>query len=148
MKLLKLVEFAVFLSLSTIAMYVRADDAIVTVVKKGEQAPHAGLLFSPQASAVLATELATAKETCDIRVENELAVVKENYTFEANKQATRCSADKSDLELRVDSLLKENDILKKNVTKPSERYVWAGAGVLGGIGFTLLTTYVISRATR
>jgi hypothetical protein len=153
MKLKRLIEFAVFVSLSAVTVISRAEEqspATVTVIKRGEQAPNAGLLFSPQASAVLATQLATAQEACSNKVDRELSLCKENCSSESKLASTRCSADKSVLESRVNLLLKENDILKRDLASAASnntnKYVLMGVGVLSGIGLTLLTTYVAARA--
>ena len=107
------------------------------------------ILFSAKASAILATELASSKEACVLSINREVSLCKENCVFDSNVYKTTSDSEKKVLEARVNASLKENELVTAQLRDLQEntynKYLWLGGGIVSGVAFTLLTTWVVKK---
>ncbi len=118
-----------------------ADDEVpkFTHLEQGEQAPFAGTLFNPQATAQLIAESQFEMSECDLRIE-----------FEVERTQAECQLQISILQASYDSLNQRHTDLMEIKNEEIETYRlmaldrpnknnhwWLAGGVVTGIGLTL-----------
>lgn len=133
--------------------------AVITPLKKGQQAPFPGVLFSQPASAAIVSEINALKDKLKADVNKAVTIAVADKQFEIDKVASSCKKDKVDLNaeitgktnyiVRLEKDLKysEERIKKLEEEKPS-RSTWFTVGLVGGIVATVATVFAIGQATK
>jgi hypothetical protein len=122
-------------------------------MKKNDKAPFTGVLMSPEAVAtIIAQQHASAAQT-KIETDKALAESRAQCTYKTSELQTTCDKDKKVLQAQLDSKTKqllsaEAALQEKSKDSTVSPGVWVGIGTIGGIGFTLLTTFLVSRTTK
>ena len=129
-----------------------ADPPVITPLKKGQISPYAGVLFSPEASAYVITELSSFPDRLKIEAEAVAKTSEANKNFKINEIAAQCKTDKEILNASLDTqtkkvLLLEDDIKKLEENTTNKPLIF-GVGFLGGAVFTLGTVFVLSYLTK
>jgi hypothetical protein len=127
--------------------------AAISPMKKGEKAPFTGVLLSPVAVATIIAQQHTEASVVKIEVDKAVAESDARCTFKVNEQQATRVADKQVLQAQLDSKTKqllsvEAALQEKSKGSTISPGVWIGIGAVGGIGFTLLTTFLVSRTTK
>lgn len=128
------------------------DVGKISPLKNGQSAPYSGILFSPKAAAVVATEISTAKEKTKIEIEvavkaseakKDLAYFDLKVQYDADKKIL--SAMNDERAKRISEL--ENDLKNALAAAPS-RSLWTAIGAVSGIALTLLTVFVVNKTIK
>ena len=131
---------------------VKDDPGKVAPLAKNQPAPFPGVLFSPRASAVVATEISTAKQRRDIEVEAAVKKSEAKKDLDYKNLKVECDTDKKILvatnEERSKRIGQLESDLKNALDAAPSRPFWTGVGVVGGIAVTLLTVFIVGQATK
>lgn len=125
---------------------------VITPLRKGQLAPYSGVLFSPEASAKVITELESFPERTKIEVEAAVKTAEAKKDFKISEVQSQCKTDKDVLQASIDSKNAEEIILQNRVKElednvPNKPLIF-GAGFIGGILFTLATVFAVSYVTK
>jgi len=124
---------------------------IVTPLKQGQVAPWPGVLLSPPAVARVVAQQDTSSAAIALAVQHQAELDAAQKKYALDSATTTCTADKTVLQAEVTDYQKQNQILtdqlKKATSGPSAP-VWIGIGVVGGVVVTVLTAFVVSKATH
>jgi len=132
------------LLLSSLAL---AEGPKFSVLAEQEPAPFEGVLFDPEATAIIMSEKDFASSSCDLEIE-----------FNLDKQATEYHLQLQNAQIRYDALKEETDLtitqkdieittLQETLKKqsPYNKWVWfAGGTAAGGV----ITVALINTATK
>lgn len=123
------------------------DPGKITPLKKGQPAPYPGVLFSPKAAAVVATELGTAKEKIKIEVAAAVGSSEAKKDFKIAEINAACKTDKETLTAQLDNKSKQIDalsaLLRVKEKETPNRTVWASLGFVAGITVSLLGVFIV-----
>ena len=127
----------IFLMWSSVAM---AEDPKFSIMAEGEPSPFEGVLFDPEATAIIMSGADLWRSECDLEIE-----------FNLDKLATQYSLQLDNEKIRYDALVKENQLLieKKDLEiqtlqetlkkkSPFNKWLWFGAGGIAGASATVL----------
>ncbi len=129
--------------------------AAISPMKKNQWAPFTGVLLSPTALATVIVELQSIEdkvkiETNKVRAE-EVAKCDHRVALATNKLTAERDIALTQVEARNKEISILNGIIKQQEDDRPNLPLWVGLGtgigVLGGIGFTLLTVYVTNQIT-
>lgn len=125
---------------------------VITPLRKGQFAPYSGVLFSPEASAKVITELESFPERTKIEVEAAVKTAEAKKDFKISEVQSQCKTDKDVLQASIDSKNDEEIILQNRIKElednvPNKPLIF-GAGFVGGILFTLATVFAVSYVTK
>ena len=121
---------------------------IVSPLAKGQPAPYAGVLLSPQATAQIISQADTAAQALSLAVSHQLSLDGAQLTYQLAQVTTTCTADKNDLQAQITDGQKQNKILQDQLNKNTGGLgapVWIGVGVVGGVVVTLLLAFTVSK---
>jgi hypothetical protein len=125
-----------------------AEENTVLSVKKGDPVPFDGVLLSLDAAARVLNDKRFSDEECDVRVEYELKLQKENYELRLDYKDIEINAWKDKYESMMILKAAENDRLMELVTKQkpgSEPFMVAlgfGIGTLTSLGIFALSAEI------
>jgi len=132
------------LLLTTIAL---AEGPKFSVLGEQEPTPFEGVLFDPEATAIIMSDREFASASCDLEIE-----------FNLDKQATQYHLQLQNAQIRYDSLKEETDLLitQKDIEidtlqetlkkqSPYNKWLWFGAGTAAG---GVVTVALINAATK
>lgn len=130
--------------------------AAISPMKKGQIAPFTGVLLSPKATATIIAQLNTLQDQIKIEVDHARAEEKAKCDFRVNETTNRLETDKKILQAQVDEKGKQvvilNDALKQAEANRPNTPLWVGlgtgAGLVVGIGLTVLTVYAVNQASK
>jgi len=130
--------------LSTVAL---AEGPKFSILADQEPAPFEGVLFDPQATAVIMSEKEMWQRACDLEIE-----------FQLDQEGTKFHLDLQNAQIRYDSLKEESDlliekkdleieVLKETLKKqsPSNNWLWFAGGTATGVAATVA---IINVATK
>jgi len=130
--------------LSTVAL---AEGPKFSILADQEPAPFEGVLFDPQATAVIMSEKEMWQRACDLEIE-----------FQLDQEGTKFHLDLQNAQIRYDSLKEESDlliekkdleieVLKETLKKqsPSNNWLWFAGGTTAGVAATVA---IINVATK
>ena len=126
-------------------------DYVVLPVEAGDVVPFDGVLLSLDAAAKVLNEKRFSDVECDIRVEYELKLQKENYELRLDYKDIEINAWKDKYESMMILKAAENDRLMELVTKQkpgSEPFMVAlgfGIGTLTSLGIFALSTEIVKQ---
>lgn len=121
-----------------------ADEPKFSIMAEEEPAPFEGVLFDPEATAIMMSDKQLSNSECDLEIE-----------FNLDKQATEYHLQLQNAEIKYDALAQENelviekkdleiqtlqDTLKKH--SPRNKWLWYAGGVASGA----IVTYGAYRA--
>lgn len=121
--------------------------AVISPMARGNKAPFTGVLLSPQAVAEIIAEFSAFEELLKIELEklneqNEAELERKlknlNIEHEADKKILLVQ-----LETRDKEVLNLGKQLQEEIDNRPNVFLWTSLGVLGGIGVTLLTTFLM-----
>jgi len=126
-----------FLVWSSVAM---AEEPKFSIMAEGEPSPFEGVLFDPEATAIIMSGADLWRSECDLEIE-----------FNLDKQGTQYSLQLDNAQIRYDALAKENQLLieKKDLEiqtlqetlkkkSPFNKWVWFAAGGIAGTSATVI----------
>ncbi len=128
-----------------------AQDNTVLSVKKGDLVPFDGVLLSLDAAAKVLNDKRFSDEECDLRLEYELNLLKENYELQLDFKDIEITSWKDRYESMMILKTAENDRLMELVTKqkPSQGPLWValgfGVGTLTSLGIFALSTEIVKQ---
>ena len=117
-------------------------------VEKGEAAPFSGTLFNEEAAANILLRLETEKTRCELLVQEALAKQKVINDYEMSIVKIQMDGQKK----RCDEIIKiktesieylNNQVISNG--KSWKNSLWYSAGVLSGIGITMLSAWSLSQ---
>ena len=124
-----------------------AEGPKFSILAEQEPAPFEGVLFDPQATAVIMSEKEMWQRACDLEIE-----------FQLDQQGTKFHLDLQNAQIRYDSLKEESDLLieKKDLEiealeetlkkqSPSNNWLWFAGGTATGVAATVA---IINVATK
>jgi len=130
--------------LSTVAL---AEGPKFSILADQEPAPFEGVLFDPQATAVIMSEKEMWQRACDLEIE-----------FQLDQEGTKFHLDLQNAQIRYDSLKEESDlliekkdleieVLKETLKKqsPSNNWLWFAGCTTAGVAATVA---IINVATK
>jgi len=118
-----------------LTMTAHADEAAkFTVLEYKAPAPFAGVLFDENATAKMLSDYDIALYACDIRLEYELKLQKEEYDFKIDTLKIEHKALTDEYDLFIMQKDKEIDALSTALKKTSPRHKWLyfAGGILIG----------------
>ena len=126
-----------FLVWSSVAM---AEEPKFSIMAEGEPSPFEGVLFDPEATAIIMSGADLWRSECDLEIE-----------FNLDKQGTQYSLQLDNAQIRYDALAKENQLLieKKDLEiqtlqetlkkkSPFNKWVWFSIGGAAGASATVI----------
>lgn len=130
--------------------------AAVSPLKKGQLAPFSGVLLSPRATATIVAQINSTTDRIKLEVDHAQAEAAAHCDYEVSEVKTHAEADGRVLQAQVDERDKRlailNEQLKQEEANRTNTPLWvglgAGAGVVVGIGLTVLTAYAVNRAAK
>ena len=128
-----------------------AQDNTVLSVKKGDPVPFDGVLLSLDAAAKVLNDKRFTDEECDLRLEYQLSLLKENYELQLDFKDIEITSWKDRYESMMILKTAENDRLMELVTKQkpgSEPFMVAlgfGIGTLTSLGIFALSTEIVKQ---
>jgi len=123
----------------------------VSQLRKGQQAPFAGVLLSDISAARLFGEIKFSERECNLRLSRELKINTLQLTSQLNALKLRLDIENT----RTNALLGVKDqrikFLEKN-WRPSPWYesgeFWFSVGIVGGIIITVASAYALGQAAK
>ena len=128
-----------------------AQDNTVLSVKKGDPVPFDGVLLSLDAAAKVLNDKRFTDEECDLRLEYQLNLLKENYELQLDFKDIEISSWKDRYESMMILKTAENDRLTDLIVKqkPSQGPLWValgfGVGTLTSLGIFALSTEIVKQ---
>ena len=125
-----------------------AQDNTVLSVKKGDPVPFDGVLLSLDAAAKVLNDKRFTDEECDLRLEYQLNLLKENYELQLDFKDIEITSWKDRYESMMILKTAENDRLTDLIVKqkPSQGPLWValgfGVGTLTSLGIFALSTEI------
>lgn len=148
----KFISTVLIIAFSSSTVPALADgEATVTPLAKGQPAPYEGVLLSPDAVANIMAEKDEADEREKLAVQHQADVDAANTKYQIDVLNAKCLADATVLRAELDDNKKQvnllTDQLKKNSGSTSTT-TWIGVGAVGGVVVTLLTVFIVSKASK
>jgi hypothetical protein len=146
----RLLLFCLVLCLSVPSVAYAQDNTVLSV-KKGDLVPFDGVLLSLDAAAKVLNDKRFSDEECDLRLEYELSLLKENYKLQLDFKDIEITSWKDRYESMMILKTAENDRLMELVTKqkPSQGPLWValgfGVGTLTSLGIFALSTEIVKQ---
>ena len=146
----RLLLFCLVLSL-LIPNVAYAQDNTVLSVKKGDPVPFDGVLLSLDAAAKVLNDKRFTDEECDLRLEYQLNLLKENYELQLDFKDIEITSWKDRYESMMILKTAENDRLTNLIVKqkPSQGPLWValgfGVGTLTSLGIFALSTEIVKQ---
>lgn len=128
-----------------------AQDNTVLSVKKGDPVPFDGVLLSLDAAAKVLNDKRFTDEECDLRLEYQLSLLKENYELQLDFKDIEITSWKDRYESMMILKTAENDRLTDLIVKqkPSQGPLWValgfGVGTLTSLGIFALSTEIVKQ---
>ena len=128
-----------------------AQDNTVLSVKKGDPVPFDGVLLSLDAAAKVLNDKRFTDEECDLRLEYQLNLLKENYELQLDFKDIEITSWKDRYESMMILKTAENDRLTDLIVKqkPSQGPLWValgfGVGTLTSLGIFALSTEIVKQ---
>ena len=115
------------------------DQPKFTHLEQGAEAPFAGTLFNPAATAQLIAESQFSMSECDLRVEYECSVVRAEYQLQLDILQARYDSLDERHTLLMNIKQEEIDTYRGMALEQPNRnnHWWMAGGVVAGIGLTL-----------
>ena len=113
------------------------EPAKFTVLEYRAPAPFAGILFDDKAMAKILADYDIAAYACDIKIDYQLNIQKEEHNFKLDNLRIEHKALTDEYDLFIMQKDKEINLLSNALKKTSPRYKWlyfAGGIVLGSAG--------------
>ena len=119
--------------------YADEEQPMFTNLEQGEEAPFAGTLFNPAATAQLIAESQFNMSECDLKVEYECGLVRADYQLQLNILQARYDSLDERHTLLMDIKQTEIDTYRSMAIDQPNRnnHWWLAGGVVAGIGLTL-----------
>ena len=130
---------------------VYAQDNTVLSVKKGDPVPFDGVLLSLDAAAKVLNDKRFTDEECDLRLEYQLNLLKENYELQLDFKDIEITSWKDRYESMMILKTAENDRLTALIVKqkPSQGPLWValgfGVGTLTSLCIFALSTEIVKQ---
>jgi len=146
----RLLLFCLVLSLLAPNVAYAQDNAVLSV-KKGDPVPFDGVLLSLDAAAKVLNDKRFTDEECDLRLEYQLNLLKENYELQLDFKDIEISSWKDRYESMMILKTAENDRLTDLIVKqkPSQGPLWValgfGVGTLTSLGIFALSTEIVKQ---
>jgi len=146
----RLLLFCLVLSL-LIPNVTYAQDNTVLSVKKGDPVPFDGVLLSLDAAAKVLNDKKFSDEECDLRLEYQLNLLKENYELQLDFKDIEITSWKDRYESMMILKTAENDRLTDLIVKqkPSQGPLWValgfGVGTLTSLGIFALSMEIVKQ---
>ena len=146
----RLLLFCLVLSL-LIPNVAYAQNNTVLSVKKGDPVPFDGVLLSLDAAAKVLNDKRFTDEECDLRLEYQLNLLKENYELQLDFKDVEITSWKDRYESMMILKTAENDRLTDLIVKqkPSQGPLWValgfGVGTLTSLGIFALSTEIVKQ---
>ena len=128
-----------------------AQDNTVLSVKKGDPVPFDGVLLSLDAAAKVLNDKRFTDEECDLRLEYQLNLLKENYELQLDFKDIEITSWKDRYESMMILKTAENDRLTDLIVKqkPSQGPLWValgfGVGTFTSLGIFALSTEIVKQ---
>ena len=132
------------LLLSTIAL---AEGPKFSVLGEQEPTPFEGVLFDPEATAIIMSEKEFWRSTCDLEIEFHLDTQATQYHLELQNAQIRYQAASDEADLIIEKKDVEIETLQETLKKqsPYNKWLWfAGGTAAGGV----VTVALINSATK
>ena len=146
----RLLLFCLVLSL-LVPNVAHTQDNTVLSVRKGDPAPFDGVLLSLDAAAKVLNDKRFSDEECDLRLEYQLNLLKENYELQLDFKDIEITSWKDRYESMMILKTAENDRLTDLIVKqkPSQGPLWValgfGVGTLTSLGIFALSTEIVKQ---
>jgi len=143
----RLLLFCLVLSLLAPNVAYSQDNTVLSV-KKGDPVPFDGVLLSLDAAAKVLNDKRFTDEECDLRLEYQLSLLKENYELQLDFKDIEITSWKDRYESMMILKTAENDRLTDLFLKqkPSQGPLWValgfGVGTLTSLGIFALSTEI------
>lgn len=124
---------------------------VVTPLQKYQPAPFTGVLFSPEAVAQVVAEKDSAAEKTELAVKRQKDLDDAQMRYSLDQANSTCKADKSILMAQIDENERRYKVLNEQLQSATSGLgggAWFGIGTGLGVAATLLTVFVVSRATN
>jgi len=146
----RLLLFCLVLSLLVPNVAYTQDNTVLSV-KKGDPVPFDGVLLSLDAAAKVLNDKKFSDEECDLRLEYQLNLLKENYELQLDFKDIEITSWKDRYESMMILKTAENDRLTDLIVKqkPSQGPLWValgfGVGTLTSLGIFALSTEIVKQ---
>ena len=146
----RLLLFCLVLSLLVPNVAYTQDNTVLSV-KKGDPVPFDGVLLSLDAAAKVLNDKRFTDEECDLRLEYQLNLLKENYELQLDFKDIEITSWKDRYESMMILKTAENDRLTDLIVKqkPSQGPLWValgfGVGTLTSLGIFALSTEIVKQ---
>ena len=146
----RLLLFCLVLSLLVPNVAYTQDNTVLSV-KKGDPVPFDGVLLSLDAAAKVLNDKRFSDEECDLRLEYQLNLLKENYELQLDFKDIEITSWKDRYESMMILKTAENDRLTDLIVKqkPSQGPLWValgfGVGTLTSLGIFALSTEIVKQ---
>lgn len=121
---------------------------VFTFLKKGEEAPFDGTLFSPEATAEILNEATTSDLRCKLRVDKEVNLVLTKCKKELDLLSNDFKSEVERAQIKITQQDKELDSLRELASKNDYNWLWGAGGIATGILLTVGVVYVVGAATK
>jgi len=112
----------------------------ISPLKLGQKAPFTGILLSPEAIAVVTSELKTQKQRVELEVNKAVKLCQNDYETQLTIAKIDINSTQQIADAKQTALVQQNDLLIKRIKVLEDSYVnptwYIGGGFLGGIGIT------------
>ena len=122
------------------------EPAKFTILEYKQPAPFAGVLFDENAISKMMADYDIYKYSCDIKMDYQLKIQREEYEFELENMRIEHKALTDEYDLFIMQKDKEIDLLANALKKTSPRYKWLYFA--GGILIGTASSYGVYRALK
>jgi hypothetical protein len=134
----------IFLIAFLISFLTFAEEPKIISIGKGIETPYEGILLNKEAAVSLKVELDTSEEKCNLLVNKQVELSIATCDYEKSILINKCEKDKTDLNIKLNSLNQElliyNDKVKESENKVKAEF-WSGT-IIGAAGSVLVTSII------
>ena len=119
----------------------------IAPLHEGEEAPFSGILLSPEAHAKVQAQIESIPQRLELARLEEKKLCEARCEFKVNEVKTDLTTEKRILEVKLDAVLKENNVLTQRIKKIEDdkpnTMLWYIGGVLSGALLSIGTVFIV-----
>ena len=128
-------------------------EGTITPLKKGDIAPHNGVLLNAEAVAEIKVNMTNAKYECDLFTKKQLQTQEIEYKYQLETSENKNKRLEQETKVMLENAVKEKDVLLTKLKDEEnmsgyKNYILPTLGFVGGVGLTLAVVFIVNSTTK